>query len=492
MKILRKLFYFLSGILAVFCALIIVCAFKPKIAENIASFLYAERNQPAMAELQNNLGDGITAFPSANDDEVLSPVDNPEDEGATEDTVLDYRIQEQPSSSVPEAVSGRTGYQEIQEAGEQIDEEAAKQLQNRLGIGNSGDGLEFDPAYYPYYAMLNDAEQHIYRQIYANAKAGYAAFAPVESVNPEQLKNVFSAVYNDHPELFWMETAYACKYTERDRCVEIDLQFNRAAQNLDKEKAAFDEAAGRILSEAEKLSTDYEKEKYVHDALVKLISYNAYAEMNQSAYSAIVNGETVCAGYARAFQYLLQQLGIPCYYCTGYADERHAWNIVALDDGYYNVDVTWDDEAKSNYDFFNKTDGDYADSHVRQDMSIKLPPCNGRVYRNLEPDSSEIGLRSLLDTGISEEQVIGDMQTYYNSCYDQILQNGPGSYTFYAALNGEQLLDEWYQSYQSEAYKQSYLEAAMTALNVSSCSMSLQVERLKDGRYLVEHEISIR
>ena len=53
-----------------------------------------------------------------------------------------------------------------------------------------------------------------------------------------------------------------------------------------------------------------EKEKFVHDALIDKISYNLGAEMNQSAYSTLVNGQTVCAGYARAFQYLLQQLGI--------------------------------------------------------------------------------------------------------------------------------------------------------------------------------------
>ena len=34
--------------------------------------------------------------------------------------------------------------------------------------------------------------------------------------------------------------------------------------------------------------------------LIDKISYNLGAEMNQSAYSALVNGQTVCAGYARA------------------------------------------------------------------------------------------------------------------------------------------------------------------------------------------------
>lgn len=491
MKILKKLFYFLAGMLIVFCALIIACAFRPEMAENIAAFLYAGRNQPAVENAQGDSEAEMTANLPIGSGENQNTADVRKNEKMEADGVLDIPITRQNSASVPETVSGRNGYQEIQDDEEQIDEETARQLQNRLGAGNTGDGLKFDAAYYPYYAMLNDKEQHLYRQIYANAGEGHAAFAPVESVSPEQLKNVFSAVYNDHPELFWMDTAYACKYTERGSCVEIDLQFNRTMQNLDSAKAAFDKNAGYILEEAGKLPNDYEKEKYVHDALIDKIFYNVSAEMNQSAYSAMVNGETVCAGYARAFQYLLQQLGIPCYYCTGYAEERHAWNIVALDDGYYHVDVTWDDEANGSYDYFNKTDADYADSHLRQDMSVNLPACNGQAYRNLEPDSWESSLRNLADTGIGEDQVLNNMQAYYDNCYSQIVQKGMGNYTFYNVLNGEQLLDKWYQNYQMENYKQGYLEAAMTALNATSCSMSLQVEQLQGDKYLVGHEISM-
>mgnify|MGYP006990155591 CR=1 FL=1 len=51
----------------------------------------------------------------------------------------------------------------------------------------------------------------------------------------------------------------------------------------------------------------------------------------------------------------MTQLGIPCYYCTGFAGENHAWNIIRLDDEYYNVDVTWDDTTPNTYDYFNKT-----------------------------------------------------------------------------------------------------------------------------------------
>ena len=68
--------------------------------------------------------------------------------------------------------------------------------------------------------------------------------------------------------------------------------------------------------------------------------------MDQSAYSALVQGRSVCAGYARAFQYICQRLGIPAYYCAGSSGEDHAWNIVKLGDGFYNVDRKYDVDYK--------------------------------------------------------------------------------------------------------------------------------------------------
>ena len=81
--------------------------------------------------------------------------------------------------------------------------------------------------------------------------------------------------------------------------MEIHLEFNRAAQNIDEARSVFQENASQIISEARNLSGDYEKEKFVHDKVTEWVSYDSGAEMNQSAYSALVNGRTVCAGYAR-------------------------------------------------------------------------------------------------------------------------------------------------------------------------------------------------
>ncbi|MCX4339146.1 MAG: hypothetical protein OSJ72_05830 [Lachnospiraceae bacterium] len=284
---------------------------------------------------------------------------------------------------VPEAVNGKAGYQPITEKSEALPDAEGGEYTSTLGYGETGDGLFFDANLYPYYHMVDSKGQHLYRQIFANATVMNAAFVPIEAVPVSQLKNVVMAVYNDHPELFWLNTVFTCKYDKNKICAELELEFNMTKEELATASSEFFNTTNNLLTQVENLATPYEKERRLHDMLIERIEYEKGADKNQSAYSALVEGKSVCAGYARAYQYLMQRLGIPCYYCTGFAGTDHAWNIVALDDGYYNVDLTWDDTPGGEYDYFNRTDSDYAGTHVRRDLSVNLPKCEGERYRNL-------------------------------------------------------------------------------------------------------------
>lgn len=496
-----------------FVILVLVCGFHPELTERLAAFLYPERNEAVEAgSVMENGPDGLPgsdgqapsqdAFSNSNEkredgngitEQGGQPGEDLIREGLAENINPEYIAPDEARIEVPEKVSGRSGYQEIRDEGGQVDDETARQLESQLGTGPTGEGLDFDSVIYPYYAMLDEQGKRLYRQIYANANTLNQAFAPVEEATAAKLKNVFAAVYNDHPEIFWMETAYYGKYGRDGHCVEIDLRFNRTAGNLEEEKNRFQEAAGAVIAGAAGAESDYEKEKRVHDLLIDKISYDLGAEMNQSAYSALVNGRTVCAGYARAFQYVLQQMGIPCYYCTGYAGESHAWNIVRLEDGFYNVDTTWDDTDGGNYEYFNKTDEDYADTHARKELSVYLPPCNGQRYRNLEPEKDpEENLRGIEDIGVGESDVLYSLPDYYSACHGQIVARGAGSYTFSAVIEGTELLEELYEAYRSEAYRQDYMEDAMTLVGATSCQMNLEAEQLKQDRYLITHTVTIR
>ena len=269
--------------------------------------------------------------------------------------------------------------------GELVSEESTQGLEDS---GISGAEYSFDSTFYPYYGFLTAAEQQIYKQIYANVSQLCDTFVPVTSITVDEAANAIEAIFNDHPELFWLDTSYAYRYTSGGDCVQIILFFNETYDYINSAKAAFDSSAEAILSVAAGLASDYEKEKYVHDALLEKMDYTSEATMHQSAYSALVGGETVCAGYARAFQYLMTELGIPTYYCSGYSEGNHAWNIVKLGDGYYNVDLTWDDASTSQYDFFNRTDKDLSATHQRVKNSVYLPACTATAYRGLENNTA--------------------------------------------------------------------------------------------------------
>ena len=254
------------------------------------------------------------------------------------------------------------------------------QIKNLKDSGISGSDISINATYYPYYDMLNDNEKSIYKQIYANVSSMKNIFVPVNDIDANGLKRTVEAVFYDHPELFWLNTEYSYKYTKDGKCVQVIMSFNEASKNIDSAKDKFNSAANTIISSASKYNNNYEKEKYVHDYIIRNTSYNTGVSLNQSAYSALVNKNSVCAGYARAFQYIMIKLGIPTYYVVGTASEDHAWNIVALDDGYYNVDVTWDDQDKVSYAYFNKTDKEFSSTHKRRELSLSLPNCNASKY----------------------------------------------------------------------------------------------------------------
>ncbi len=256
--------------------------------------------------------------------------------------------------------------------------------------GITGKDCSFDTKYYPYYDLLTVEEQLLYKQIYANMNALAYTFVPLINVSIEEVKIAMEAVYNDHPELFWINTSYTYKYIENDIVVQITLSYNDTSKNIDASKQKFETVANKIIEGANNYSTDYEKEKYVHDEILKLVNYNTNASMNQSAYSALVNKQTVCAGYARAFQYIMIELGIPTYYISGYSNQDHAWNIVKLDNDYYNVDLTWNDANQNHHQFFNLTDDEFKKTHTRSNLSNKLPTCNSTKYKYVQTTNNEV------------------------------------------------------------------------------------------------------
>lgn len=545
LRFIKRLFYGICILIVAGCIVMLVCALNPAMTEGLSEILYGSKepqNQTVegteesqeiasgvLAEDggQNNVSDKTddtepndTAGKTEVSEQEESDRKPDESAGLQAENVL-YEIPTDGVVTLPEKVGGKTGYKPVWEEQQQIEGTEATDLEESLGFGDTGKDLKFDSKIYPYYAMLEEDMQELYKQIYANAMDGTVSFAPVVKVNVNQLKNVFEAVYNDHPELFWMETGYSCKYLKNGRCVEITLRYYPITNNLEQAKKEFDNRVQSILSGAITLDGAYEKEKYVHNALLSNVEYDESAEMNQSAYSALVEGRSVCAGYARAFQYIMQQLDIPCYYCTGYSGEDHAWNIVKLSDGYYNVDATWDDTNPGTYDYFNKSDKQFAGTHVRKSLSVYLPACNGAAYSDtakgtpfrvelqavtepvvtpepMEPmeweddeedQADDEYWASLKEAGIKEEEVMDSMEEYYADCLLQMKKAGSGQKQFTNVVP-EILWIVIEREYTEGNYRKGYVDQALKEMKMENFAIQLQAQKLGGGYYRLYHNIA--
>ena len=284
------------------------------------------------------------------------------------------------------------------------------------GKGRSGNSAykgtsSFDPSYYPYFSMLGPGAQDAYSMIYDGLYSGQTSIKLSGGMSAQDVKDAFNMVLLDHPELFWVRTDFNYSYVEVTGAVTSAqfyfYDFASTPERLEQAKREFEAAANAIISGAGRLNTYAEKEVYIHDAINETCEFNVNARYSQSAYSALVLHSSVCAGYARAFQYLMQKSGIPCYYCMGTADNEvvaatggtetsHSWNIVRTGIPYCNVDVMWDDSVsnaygRKQYPFFNLSDKDFK-YHTRTGSSVNLPLCNDETqsYKVLFGDTVEV------------------------------------------------------------------------------------------------------
>ncbi len=116
--------------------------------------------------------------------------------------------------------------------------------------------------------------------------------------------------------------------------------------------------------------TAYDRYYYLAAVLSEQTSYDKRPSNCFSAFGALVGGRAVCEGYAYAYYLLCREANLWCAYRDGMPDgQGHIWNMVKLESGIYNVDVTWCDGSgepyeRDWYDCFVKSDPFFeADGH---------------------------------------------------------------------------------------------------------------------------------
>lgn len=186
-----------------------------------------------------------------------------------------------------------------------------------------------------------------------------------ESITYHEAWLITSAFCADYPELFWAWPSFIYDGST-NLCLSLVLRYNNHFSNLDKEMPLFLEAAQAYLNGMPS-GSDYEKELYLHDMLIRSTTYTYSCIDEQNGYTALVEGRGVCAGYAFALQYLLMRAGIQSYYVVGDSGGDHAWNMVKIDGKWYFLDATWDDPLTG-----SGSDSVYSPFHTYFNLSAEM------------------------------------------------------------------------------------------------------------------------
>lgn len=285
-----------------------------------------------------------------------------------------------PDASLPK--SGEDMRSETQETNETqtLDEEETKR--------------EIPEIYYTYH-HLSAPEQALYLEI-LDALTAMSGEVSVSTLDSALLDRVFEYVLNDHPELFYVE---GFQYTEHfigDALTQITFAgtYSMTRDEARRSLVDIEKTLSDCMHEVPLNEDEYSTVKYLYEYLIDSTEYDKDAENNQNICSVFLGGRSVCQGYAKAMQYMLQKVGMQSVLVTGYTGtERHAWNLVRVNGCYYYLDPTWGDASYTydgsetqqaedavflppvNYDYFLVTTDELSKSHTFEDTAA-LPVCD--------------------------------------------------------------------------------------------------------------------
>ena len=278
-------------------------------------------------------------------------------------------------------------------------------LAERAVYGFSGEGVEHwenvaaengitSKAEDYYYNNLPEGLHEIYREMYVHIMMNEDSGDIMSKVSADDFWKAYYAVLADHPEIFWVGSSAQIKESGLTKEVvsysfETTVPTEARASMKENLEAAADGCIMQISADA----TDYQKIKYVYEYLIDTVEYSSGSADSQNIQSALLYRASVCAGYSKAFQYILNRMGLFCTYVTGTIKDGgdHGWNMVRIGGNYYYVDVTWGDPVfanrmdhidsgqTKNYNYLCCTEYDLFKTHVPSD-AIPLPSCTSDDY----------------------------------------------------------------------------------------------------------------
>ena len=224
------------------------------------------------------------------------------------------------------------------------------QSENGKGAENSGEEISGNgkprdaagllinrsPSFYCY-SCLNGEEQALYDLLLEAASDPMSTEAgrglqihldPAGEDFHERFMRVCDALLYDHPEFFWLyqgKSGFQFSYFSLPDAAgswTIHASLTKEWPEYGSKMALFNAAVSDFLSDIDTEAPDAAVAMAIHDKLIDMVSYGdtsaAASDDSHTAFGALVADSSgnpctaVCDGYAFAYEYLLQQCGIPC------------------------------------------------------------------------------------------------------------------------------------------------------------------------------------
>jgi len=192
-------------------------------------------------------------------------------------------------------------------------------------------------------------------------------YSAKESALKQSIKDALEAAIRVDDYLHYVVKTYGYKAAIRGNTATIQFNFTywETLEQTNEVRKQVARTLKRILTPG---MTDHQKEKAIHDWIVGNLTYDTRL-VSHSAYDGLMNGRTVCQGYALLTYEMMKQAGIPVKIAEGTSRGRaHTWNLVRIGGEWYHLDTTWNDPVpdvpgKAHYGYYNLTDAQIRVDH---------------------------------------------------------------------------------------------------------------------------------
>ena len=273
----------------------------------------------------------------------------------------------------------------------EVDSLSSTAFRNILSKGINGTKLtqlydELDNLVYAFYSGSDPVPSDL-----SIAKINYTQ----ESLTDDEAISIFKAYINDHPFYYFISSrfSYGSFLT-----IYVDEDYKMLNVRRNNEKIILNQL--NTYKELTHSITDtFEAATAVHDLICQDMYYaydnNGTPETGNDFHNILglfVHGRGVCESYAESFNLIMNMLGFETLEVTGTGNGGpHAWNMIKINNKYYLIDVTWDDEDTFGFevmkDFFIKTENEplsngntFGSMHIK-DTDFNYPVVSTTPYQ---------------------------------------------------------------------------------------------------------------